>query len=193
MSTDSQANWPACLNLLVPGGGIVLLGWVWTGLVVGLLFTICANYALWATLLVPDEFPSWAQGLGIGLAGGTYLGAQLRLAQAVRSQQQQRQATLRRQALLAARDGLRRGDFTVALAALEPLRELASRDLLVAYRLAQVYTALQDVDAARAAWRQVRALDRHGVYRHEMRVGDEAVVRSCPGSGSPSSRVSGES
>ena len=177
MSPEREAGWAACLNLLIPGVGIILLGRVAIGLLVGLIFVLCVNYALWATLLIPDEFPSWARGLGIGLAGGTYVGAQLRLAQTVRSRDRQRRAALRRQALNAAREALRLGDSAAALEALGPVRAHAEHDLLIAYRLAQLYTGAGDVAQALAAWQRVRALDRHRIYRDEIRANEEVLAR----------------
>lgn len=180
MNNGRSTTLAVIVNLLIPGAGIILLGWIWVGLIVGLVFVLCANYALWATLLIPDEFSAWMRGLGIGLAGGTYFGAQLRLAWTVRRQQQQRYAALRRAALAAVQTCLRRGDYTAAVAAIRPIRQQADRDLLIAYRWAQVATGMRDVEAAWAAWRRVRALDPHRIYRDEIRANQEALARVRP-------------
>ena len=74
-------GWAAALNLLLPGGGLILVGAPWSGLLIGLAFTACANFALAAVLLFPDSFSPTHQALGTGLAAGAYLGAQIRLAQ----------------------------------------------------------------------------------------------------------------
>ena len=177
MSTEPGAGWAAGLNLLVPGAGIILLGRVWMGLIVGLLFVLCANFALWSVLLVPDEFLPWMRGLGIGLAGGSYVGAQIRLAQTVRGEKQRCRAEARRAALAAAQDLTRQGAFAAALRALQPVRDSAEHDLLIAYRLAQVHTGMQDVEAAEAAWRRVRVLDRHGIYREETHAAEQTLSR----------------
>lgn len=181
MKAVRGVHWAALTNLLVPGAGIVLLGDVWQGLVGGVAFALCANAALWLVLLIPDEFSGTTQALALGAAAGTYLGAQLRFAQTVRSRERAWQSGVRRGALWAARECLDRRDFAGALAALEPIRVAAARDLLVAYRVAQTLTGLKDADAALAAWRQVRALDRHHVYRDECREGEQAFSPAVQG------------
>lgn len=155
-------------NLLVPGGGLILAGRLWLGVAVGLLFALAANLAVLAALVVPDDVPGW---LRIGLLAGSgaiYVLAQWLLAQRLRGQQRSAAVAARRHALAAAVAALERGDPERALAALEPLRSAAERDLLVAYRWAQVLTAARDVPAARAAWQRVAALDRHRIYRAQI-------------------------
>jgi hypothetical protein len=171
---QSAARW---VNLLIPGGGLMMIGRVWFGLVIALLFTLCANCALAFSLLFPDDVPSWAGGLATGLAGGTYLGAQLRFAQTVRSRRHGAANTRRRQALEATRACLAAGRYDQAWEAIRPLAAQAERDLLVAYRVAQVLTAKQDVDAALGAWQLVRRLDRHHVYREQIRSSERALSR----------------
>ena len=177
MTTRAAVNGAAAVNLLVPGAGLILAGATWVGLATGLVFIACVNAALWLALLIPDEVSRWSQALAIGLAGGAYLGAQVRLAQYVRSRERSQQAAQRRDALSAARTHLRMGDPAAALAALEPLRERAEHDLLVAFRTAQACTGMQDAEAARAAWKRVRELDRHHIYRDQAREGEEAIDR----------------
>ena len=176
-SPGLQTNAAALLNLVVPGLGIILVGPVWSGLLVGVLFAACANFALWATLLIPDEFSPWIRGLGIGIAGGTYLGAQLRLAQAVRERQRQQQAQGRRTALAAVRECLQRNDYLGALRAITPVRDSGTHDLLVAHRVAQILTGLKRPDAALAAWQRLRELDHHGIYSAEARASMQVLAR----------------
>ena len=167
----------AAFNLIVPGAGIIALGSPWVGFAVGLLFTFCANFAIWAALVIPDEFTPWVRGLAIGFAGGTYVGAQLRFAQTVRNLHRRAAARQRDTALRVVRECLLRDDYAAALQALTPVRECAPRDLLVARRLAQVLTGLNEVNEALAAWQQVRALDRHRIYRDETRAAEQVLVR----------------
>ena len=77
-------RWAAWVNLLLPGGGLILLGAVGSGLLAGLLFIACANFALVAVLWFPDDFSGTTQALGIGLAAGAYVGAQVRVMAQVR-------------------------------------------------------------------------------------------------------------
>ncbi|MFQ5806174.1 MAG: hypothetical protein ACE5I3_06980 [Phycisphaerae bacterium] len=166
------------INLLVPGGGLILIGSETMGVLVALLFTAAATFAIAAVLLFPDDvLPTW-RGLGIGVAIGTYLGAQIRYAQTVRSQREQAAEERRRVALEHARRALLAGRVDDAWQALQPLVERAESDLVLAYRLAQVLTARGDVAGARAAWRRVRRLDRHRLYRQEVVENKGALPRS---------------
>lgn len=156
---------PAVANLVLPGAGLILLGDVWLGFVVGVLFLAGANLAIAATLLIPDEFtPTW-RGLCIGLACGAYFGAQVRLTGAVRRHGRQQVDAHRRAVLQAAVTALEADAPEQALSEIEALGDARNRDLVVAYRYAQALTASGKVDRARTAWETVRKLDRHHLYR----------------------------
>jgi len=155
-------------NLVLPGAGLILLGSLASGLLGGLLFAACANFVIAAVFLFPDEFSATHQALGIGLAGGAYLGTQLRLAQAVRDHRKVAAEARRRQCLRRTEDLLVHGDTAAALEAIMPISDLADSDLLVAYRLAQALTAAGDAAAAHEAWQRVRRLDQHAIYKRQI-------------------------
>jgi hypothetical protein len=172
------------VNLVVPGGGLILIGHETLGVLIGVLFTLSAGYALAATLLFPDDTSTTWRGLGIGVALGTYIGAQIRYAQTVRYEADQAFGDLRRSALGAARRALDAGRADEAWALLQPLLPQVETDLLVAYRVAQVLTARGDGGAALRAWRRVGRLDRHRIYREEVHVNERALARQLgPGEG----------
>lgn len=160
-------RWAAALNLLLPGGGLIAVGATAPGMLVGLLFAVCANFAVAAVLLFPDDVPRIWQNLGIGLAAGSYIGAQIRLVQTLRAQRVTAAAALRRRILTDVQLHLDAGDAAAALAALQPLEQHAAHDLLVAVRFAQALTAAGRVDDAGEAWARVRRLDHHGLYRQQ--------------------------
>ncbi len=168
-------GWARAINLLVPGSGMILAGSVVTGLLAGLLFAACANFAVLAVLLFPDDFSGTMQALAIGLAAGAYLGAQVRLAAHIKALRLAAAASFRRRILWQSQELLARGEAAGAVDALRPLAAEASRDLLVAYRLAQALTAAGDVPAARAAWQQVRELDEHGLYKQQIHENADAL------------------
>lgn len=163
------------LNLLVPGAGLVLLGSALTGLVIAAVFAASANFVLIAALLIPDDVTPWLRGLGIGVTGGSYVGAQIRFAQTVRRQRQTAVQAARRRALALARANLQAGDYVQAWEALRPVSYLAADDLLVAYRIAQVLTGKQDVPGAQLAWQRVRDLDKHHIYRRLIEQGERQL------------------
>ena len=162
-------------NLVIPGGGLILIGSETVGVVIALLFTGAANLTIAASFVFPDDFSSTWRGLGMGVAAVTYLGAQFRYAQTVRDRHDQAVRKRRGAALGAARAALNGGHLDQAWLALEPLVEQAEQDLVLAYRIAQVLTARGDRAAAAAAWRRVRRLDRHRIYRQEVNQGEHGL------------------
>jgi len=168
-------------NLLVPGGGLILVGQVAGGVIVALLFALLANLSAAATLLFPDDVPAlWRAGL-LGVTAGVYLGAQVRLAQTLREGRTRARLERRNQALRLAREHLLRGEAQAAWEVLQPVLDLADSDLLVAYRAAQVLTACGDAQAARQAWERLRRIDRHRIYRREIEQHIQAAQHGAAG------------
>ncbi len=168
-------RWAGWVNLVLPGAGLVLCGAIASGLMVGLLVAAGANLALAALLLFPDDFSRTVQAVIIGLAVGSYFGAQLRLSQTQRQIRAQAAGEARRRTLRRTSELLANGEPAAALEALRPLADRAHDDLLVAYRMAQTLTVAGDVLAARVAWQRVRQLDRHGIYRDQVRENERAL------------------
>jgi hypothetical protein len=176
MSAGGMTTSGRLINLVIPGGGLILIGSETTGVLIALLFTAAANFAIAAGLLFHDDVsPTW-RGLGIGVAIGTYLGAQIRYAQTLRCQRARAAAQRRRAALYEVRCALLAGRLEDAWRAIRPLIGQAEVDLVVAYRLAQVLTARGNGAAALAAWRRVRRLDRHRIYRQEVTENERALA-----------------
>ena len=168
LQAGRSASLARIVNLVIPGGGLILIGLEWLGVLVALLFAISANYAILATFILPDEVSRIWRGLGLGVAVGTYLGAQIRFAQTLRDSRRQEHDAVRRRALAGARIALGEGRVEDAWQVLLPIHHLADRDLLVAYRIAQVLTARGDEPASAAAWSRVKCLDRHRIYYREL-------------------------
>jgi hypothetical protein len=171
------------LNLLVPGLGIIWHGRIAGGLALGVVFAACANLAVCSVLLIPDDLPGWAPPLAIGLAAGAYVGCQVQFVRSARQHRNAERERIRRVALSTVRESLEQGDYAGGLAALAPISHLAAHDLLVAYRTAQVLSGLGDAQAARTAWQQVRALDRHHIYRDEWRTAAAWALHSSDAGG----------
>lgn len=169
MPTQREIAWGPWVNLIVPGGGLILVGWPWIGWLIGLLFVLSLNAGLALTLLFPDEYPAWVGGLAIGVAAGTYLGAQLRLRQILTARRLSTEEERRNAAIRSAMEAVQAGDVAEALLHLEKIAPEAERDLLVAYRVAQVVTQTGDAAEARVAWERVQRLDRYNLYRAVIR------------------------
>lgn len=170
MSFDRRAAVAQWVNTFAPGVGLILLRRVWMGLIVSALFTLFANVVVLAVFLLPDEFNAWTAGLSIGLTGGTYVGAQVRLVMVVREARRKRAAEKRRRVLGRVLELMRDGEARAALRELSVLEHLWETDLLVAYRVAQLLSAAADEEAgARRAWQRVRRLDKHRIYGEETR------------------------
>lgn len=167
------------VNLVIPGGGLILIGCETLGLLVAILFTASTCYVITAWLLFPDDTTGAWRNLILGIALGTYVGSQIRYAQTVRHQRHLISESLRRAALRDCQTALRDGRFEAAWSAIEPVAELAETDLAVAYRLAQVHAARGDRVEARRAWEWLRILDRHGVYRVETVAAERALGDIC--------------
>lgn len=156
-------------NAIAPGSGLVLAGETLSGTIVGLIFIPLAVLALFANLIVPDDFTSTWRALLIGGAIGVFAGAQIRLIRRIENLRKAETASARRTALATAREALIAGDADRAWEALAPLEDVFETDLLVAYRLAQIVTLRGRSAEALRAWQHVRKLDRHSLYGDESR------------------------
>ncbi|MCG3129016.1 MAG: hypothetical protein CHACPFDD_03912 [Phycisphaerae bacterium] len=164
MTHQHTARLAAVANLLAPGAGVILLGHVLSGLSIGLVFAALANLTVCAVLLFPDDFSAAAAATIVALTAASYLAAQAWMDVIHRRQRRQRLLDERREALAAAHERMQAGDYAAALDELRRLEHALEHDILIAYRTAQILTHLGDPSAA-AAWRRVRQLDPHHVFR----------------------------
>lgn len=159
----NTAMWIA--NILIPGGGLVLAGAVLEGLALGISFAVISGLAIVTSWIAPESYDSFTRvGLRI-CAASLFVTCQVRLVPALRCERQQA-AHQRRRAML--RSAVRAADvenWPEACAALARAQQENPSDLLVAVRLAEALQAVGDPVAAAHAWRRVRALDRHHLYR----------------------------
>ena len=157
------------VNLLLPGGGLVLVHRGWTGFIVGITFAAAANYTLAAFLLFPDDFAGWAKVLALLLTLSSYLGAQWIFRQTRRLHTNNQYLELRRRVFREVQALVNARDYQAAQQALDQLNEHARDDLVIAVRRAQILTAAQDIPVALEAWRRVAQLDIHRVYGRNVR------------------------
>lgn len=153
-------------NLLVPGAGLVCAGSVAVGLAVGMAYVACLNGAILAFGVIPDEFSRAARVLLVLSAALLFISAQGLLPAAVRRDEQRRAAAWRAKALAAAQAAAAQGRLDEAAVLLAELVAAQPGDLLAAQRHAALLTAQSD-PGADAAWRRLRDLDRHRIFRSE--------------------------
>ena len=163
------------VNLLIPGGGLIMVGNEILGVLVAVLFTASASYAIAAWLLFPDDTTGAWRSLILGIALGTYVGSQIRYAQTVRHQRDLSAAAIRRSALRDCQVAMRENRLDDAWNAISRVATLADVDLAVAYRIAQVQSARGDEAEARRAWTRLRRLDRHRIYWAEFTAAERAL------------------
>lgn len=168
------------LNLLAPGAGLTLIGALGWGIALAILFGISANAAIASTWLFPDEVPpAWAAAF-FGLAAASYVTAQIRLGQILRGRRLASGRARRRARLAEVQDHLAGGAAEKAWESLQPLQAQAPDDLLVALLAAEIQTIRGDAEAAERAWNRLATLDRHHLYREQVRAGRERLRNSSP-------------
>ena len=155
------------VNLIIPGAGVLLAGNLLLGTLLALLFAAAGNFVIWAIWLVPDSVAPWMTGVALAATAGSFVAAQLQLAQTLRRRHAALTVAERRRVLGLVCRHIDDGAYREALDALRPLAA-ARDDLLIAFRFAQVLTLARHVPEARAAWRHLRAIDLHHIYRDEI-------------------------
>jgi hypothetical protein len=171
---------PLWWNLLVPGAGLVLVGAGWNGVLWGLLFVLLVNAAIAATLLFPDDVSGLTRVACWLAAAGVYCVAQAHFLVAARRARAQQTASQRREVLSEVRRLLAEGRAEEALAAMGALHAERTRDLLVAYLVAQIHTLRGVREEAIQAWRDLRRLDRHRVYREQVDAALSELTAASP-------------
>jgi positive regulator of sigma E activity len=155
----------AVLNLVLPGGGLVLLDATWTGLLFGAAFIFLLNLALLAVFVTPDDFAAAGRAAAIAAVVLGYAAAQIGMATHLRRFREDQALAERRRILREIERLAAVGDAAAALRLLESLAGADSADLALAHCRATLLAALGRRDEARAAWEHLRRVDRHGVYR----------------------------
>lgn len=163
------------VNLLIPGSAVILVGGPLPGALLALLYAAAASFAIWAVWIVPDSAAPWMTGIAVAFAAAAFVAGQLQLAQSLRRRRAERATDARRRVLQRVARCIDDGAYREALEALRPLQAAARQDLLVSFRVAQVLTLARIVPEAEAAWRHLRAIDIHHIYRDEIS-GYEALL-----------------
>ncbi|MCK4658632.1 MAG: tetratricopeptide repeat protein [Phycisphaerae bacterium] len=160
----SVALW---LNVLVPGGGLILLRREWLGLVLALLFCLCVQIGLWGMFIVPASIPGWVTSSALFGAVLVWICAQytlvLRLRQAFGPGIERQIVHL----CELAKRAVASGDYARAEEFLEVALTLNDEDPHVNTLWAQLMTALGRFDRARPAWVRVVQLSEEGFVKRQ--------------------------
>lgn len=155
----------AGLNLVLPGGGLILLGATGIGLLFGAAFILLLNLALLAVFITPDDFATAGCAAAVGAVVLSYAAAQFGMAAHLRRFREEQALAERRRVLREIERLAAAGDAAAALGLLETLAGADCADLALAYTRATLLAALGRGDEARSAWEHLRRIDRHGIYR----------------------------
>ena len=167
MAAGSRAG-RMVLAALLPGTGLVLSGRVPSGLVLGMAFALGLDAVLAWRLVWPGWAPVWAVLSAGGLAMGAWVvsvvltGLQVSRGDPARSAEERE--TLFREGLAA----YLRGDHEAAAGAFRAVLRLFRGDVEAHLRLALVYKARGEPEAARAALRRCRFYDADDTWRWEV-------------------------
>ncbi|MFQ5501326.1 MAG: hypothetical protein ACE5EQ_03375 [Phycisphaerae bacterium] len=155
------------LNLVLPGTGLILRRREWLGLSMAVVFAICGNVALAGKLIAPEAVPTGLTVLAMILATLSWV-----LAQVLCYRQGLTLARTQRvldQILSDARAALKSNDDAAAHRALDGAIALDDENVEVHAMEARLSEREGADQAARAAWRRVLKLDRHGPHAREAR------------------------
>lgn len=152
MMRKSIAPW---LNALVPGAGLILLRREWLGLLLALLFGLCAQIGLWGLFIVPASVPRWVTVAALVGAGLAWVCAQYTLV--VQLRRSFGPGTTREVERLCqqAEEAIGGGDYDTAKELLLVALTLNDEDPGANVQWARLMTALGHVHRARRAWARV--------------------------------------
>ena len=160
----SIAPW---LNLVVPGAGLILLRREWLGLVLALLFCLCAQIGLWGWVIVPASIPGWVTSSALAGAGLVWIAAQYTLA--IRARRAFGPGLEREIVHLCrlAEEAIAGAEYDKAEELLLVALMLDDEDSRVNTLWARLMTALGRFHHARRAWNRVVQLSREGPERRQ--------------------------
>jgi len=156
------------LSMVLPGMGLVFLGWWRTGLVVGVSFSAGVNGATVLWLLAPGAAPGWVPWAAGAVAIGAWLASVGGTAYAAARRLPSRSAE-ERDALF--RDGLAaylRGDLDAAAGTFRAVLRLHRADVEAHLKLAMVHKARGEWRQAVAELRRCRYYDADDAWRWEV-------------------------
>lgn len=162
---------PACVwasNLLVPGAGEVLLGWVVLGPVRALAWGCLAAAAVYQVIFAPDSYSPAVAICLASLAGGVYLSSQVMLALRYRTRRRWLQDRNRDEIFKAAMAAYLRGGLDEAEALLGRLLRADPDDVEATLQRAAIARRRGDAAAARSTLCRARYLDDEGRWDFEI-------------------------
>jgi len=156
------------VNLIIPGAGLIAARREWFGVLLALLFGLCAQLALAAVFFAPASVPDSFAVIAALAAGVVWLVAQLALALRLRWLTSDDVRNRFELLLGDARRAREAGDIETARLAYRGALEINDEDLTANLEYARLMDGADPV-AARRAWRRVRDLDPRGRFAPEAR------------------------
>lgn len=164
-----SADWRKRANWLLPGVGCVATGATLVGLTLAAAFSTGLSLLLMLLWVVPDEASAPRIAGALALAVASWAASQAATSRGLRRWHAASAESARRAELCAVEELLRVAGPSSAAARLQAYCERVESDLPALARLAELHEMAGDAAAAQAAWRRVRKLDRHGLYRLQTR------------------------
>jgi hypothetical protein len=159
---------PICLNLVVPGTGLPVVGRPWLGVLLAGVFLMGGELAILGWLVAPAWVPLALTLTSAAIAAVAWLVAQFLLIARIRflrSPELPRELAILRRL---ARAAIRRQDYGAAQSALAIAFSLDDSDLECHLLQARLLSATGQRAKARRAWLAVRSLDTAGEHADEI-------------------------
>ncbi len=168
-ASPRRATLAVALNLVLPGGGLILLDATAIGVLFGAAFILLLNLALTAAFITPDDFARTGRLAAVAALVLIYAVAQAAMRSQLRRSSEARRAAALRQVLCEVEQLATNGDAAAALTRLELLATERPDDLLILHWRATLLTALGRTNEAQRTWAHLRRADRHGLFRDVIR------------------------
>ncbi|MDX2200639.1 MAG: tetratricopeptide repeat protein [Phycisphaerae bacterium] len=167
------------INLIAPGVGLVLVDRLFDGLLTAGAFGLSAGALLVATLVAPMAYSGAFRAFLAVAMVATYGLAQIAMERAAAARGRSDAAAERRALLQRSARSARYGDYASAIAQISEALEQSPEDLALRADLAILHDRAGNLDAARAAWRRVRELDRHRVYKEQIEAAEGRALNAA--------------
>jgi hypothetical protein len=155
------------VNLVIPGGGMIILRREWLGMAIVLLFVLFAQIAVFGWLIVPLDVPTWiAWSAGVAAAVIWAVSQWLAVVR-LRFLASPELAAELAELEARARAAMSREDWNEARQSLLVATRLDDENVALAALQAELLTRAGNTRGARRIWKRVLAMAPDGAYREQ--------------------------